>query len=916
MTISRPSTQFPRFRLSPFASAGIGLMVSVTAGAVSSPNAPRGAEFLVGDPDDHTGLSPGIASDALGNFVVVWEAVTAGQNTRILARRYTASGVALGEPFEVNQNPAGRQGDAAPDVAMEPDGDFVVSWVREALVADPGGGSSVHKRTMLRRYSAAGVALSSETVVGDLGTSVSTDLAQQAVAVDASGDAVVVWSQYQFESPSTVPEAKYILAQRISSTGVNLGSPIVVNTATTGFNFRPDVAMDANGAFAVVWERQATNGEFDPAQLRLRRFNASGLAVGSEATVAAGASTSQRHAAVAMDADGDAVIAWQDYNNGSVYSINARRYLKTGAAGGDVFVVAQDDTVLFGPKYRPEVAMSSDGTFAIATSGREVYIRQYASDGSAVGSAFLANEVTSGAQDSASIAADADGDLSVAWQSNRLNGVPAPFNIFARQFAGTQSVDLSVNQTASPSVVQVGETLTYNITVSNLNTAVGSPTGVPAIDAAIGSATGVRLTQALPPDVTLNGVTGAAWGCAQQSGILECDAISPLAPEASESLQVEVIPTAGADGQIVAAVAVVEGGQFDAQESNNNDTDTTPVGFPCVKGTVHFALKAKTVDEGRRASFLVQREGGTCGSLSVQYEARAGTASLGPDYAASAGTLTWADADGLSKTVSVSTLQDEIDEDDETISLRLLSEDPSLLSAPSTAVVTIRDDDAVPVFNLEASASNVVESAGTVTVTARLSGPSSTNIRIPLKTSGTAVEGKDYGLPDAGPQIVIPAGDLSGSLAISVLDDALDEMPEQLDLAAGTVTGARPGDVTALALRIADNDPLPSVSFKRTALKLTEGETGFADIVLSAASGRAVALTLSADGTAKSGRDFAAVPSTIIFPEGTLRRRVPLTALEDTVGERRETVTFTILDPTTATIGEQGQMTLTILNKE
>jgi hypothetical protein len=67
-----------------------------------------------------------------------------------------------------------------------------------------------------------------------------------ATAMDADGDFVVVW-----ESPDG--DAGGVYAQRFNAAGVAQGGEFLVNTFTTGWQSSPAVAMDADGDFVVAW---------------------------------------------------------------------------------------------------------------------------------------------------------------------------------------------------------------------------------------------------------------------------------------------------------------------------------------------------------------------------------------------------------------------------------------------------------------------------------------------------------------------------------------------------------------------------------------------------------------------------------------------------------------------------------------
>src|SRR5204862_333266 len=92
--------------------------------------APSGGEFMVNTYTTGLQWYPAVASDASGNFVVVWESL--GQDgglDGVFRRRFDASGAALGSVFKVNSYTTGYQ--LRPAVASDPAGNFVVAWQDE-----------------------------------------------------------------------------------------------------------------------------------------------------------------------------------------------------------------------------------------------------------------------------------------------------------------------------------------------------------------------------------------------------------------------------------------------------------------------------------------------------------------------------------------------------------------------------------------------------------------------------------------------------------------------------------------------------------------------------------------------------------------------------------------------------------------
>ncbi|MEM7357255.1 MAG: Calx-beta domain-containing protein, partial [Acidobacteriota bacterium] len=102
-------------------------------------------------------------------------------------------------------------------------------------------------------------------------------------------------------------------------------------------------------------------------------------------------------------------------------------------------------------------------------------------------------------------------------------------------------------------------------------------------------------------------------------------------------------------------------------------------------------------EEDGSVTFTVNRVAGAEGVVEVTYATIDGSAIAGDDYEAANGTLTWADGDAEPKTFDVSIIDDAEEENPETLEVNL--QDPTggaTLGTPSTASLTINDDDAAP----------------------------------------------------------------------------------------------------------------------------------------------------------------------------------------------------------------------------
>jgi hypothetical protein len=353
-----------------------------------------------------------VASDADGNFVVVWESHGQdGDGFGIYAQRFTAAGAAVGGEFRVNTTTTRDQ--TFPSVAMDADGDFVVVWQSRR------SGTSDYD-LFAQRYTASGAAAGGELPVGAL---VQRTIAS--VAMDRDGNFVVAW---------LAPSPQGIYARRYTASGAAAGGQVRVNTAPDVL-FSPSVAVDPDGDFVVTWVNYAGDGSVYG--VYAQRYNAAGATVGGEFRVNTHTMDIQREPTVAAFADGGFVVAWQSRNqDGSGYGIYAQRYNAAGAAAGGEFRV---NSTTAGSQEIPSVAVDSEGGFVVAWqsngqdgSGYGIYAQRYNAAGAAAGGEFRVNSFTAGNQGAPAVAAAADGDFFVTWHSLGQDG--SRYGIYAQRY--------------------------------------------------------------------------------------------------------------------------------------------------------------------------------------------------------------------------------------------------------------------------------------------------------------------------------------------------------------------------------------------------------------------------------------------------------------------------------------------------
>jgi hypothetical protein len=269
---------------------------------------PLGPEFRINAFTANRQTVPTVASNGAGDFVVVWSSyLQDGAGYGVFAQRYGSSGGPLGPEFRVNTYTTNRQ--AAPSAAMDPLGNFIITW--NSLTQD---GSS--EGAFGQRYSSAGTPLGPEFRVNTFTTGFQS---YPQVAADASGNFTIIWSG------SGPGEGDFgIFGQRYASSGAPLGPEFRVNTYTTNDQYVPSAALDSSGNFVVVWDSITEDGS--GRGVFGQRYVSSGVPLGPEFRVNTYTTGDQNGKAVAADSAGHFVVVWQSGHDGSGSGVFGQRY--------------------------------------------------------------------------------------------------------------------------------------------------------------------------------------------------------------------------------------------------------------------------------------------------------------------------------------------------------------------------------------------------------------------------------------------------------------------------------------------------------------------------------------------------------------------------------------------------------------
>jgi len=206
--------------------------------------------------------------DDLGRFIVAWESDGSPGTDNALwsvqAQRFAANGSPLGIQFQVNSYTS--KGQYSPSVAVDPAGDFVVSWDSNGSAGPDTNGYSVQAQL----FDSAGTTVGAQFQVnsystGDQGYSVSR--------MDDKGNFVISWESYG--SAGTDIDYKSIQARRFASSGAPMSGEFQVNTYTNGDQYFAALAVDPLGNYVVAWKSEGSVGsDDDHDSIQAQRYDA------------------------------------------------------------------------------------------------------------------------------------------------------------------------------------------------------------------------------------------------------------------------------------------------------------------------------------------------------------------------------------------------------------------------------------------------------------------------------------------------------------------------------------------------------------------------------------------------------------------------------------------------------------------
>lgn len=304
-----------------------------------------GPEIKV-DYTSYVDYEPSVGISDRGDFVVAWTRTVSPGVTAVVAKRFEATGAAIGGVFEVNSRKAydanaQYNSASAPDVAMDANGNFAVAYQYAYGSSD--------NDIWVRHYDAYGSQLLRVDTSG-------LDDTMPSVAMTPGGDFVVAWSK------KVTPSQGDVYAMRFGADRTYRTGALAIATGPT-WEFSPDVAVNYYGEAVTAYVVQAADGNLDVAARRLGANNAVSLPI----SIASGPRAEYNPSVAMYRWGGDFLVAFDNQNEayGNTYGTSLVAVSSQNARMWSWSTYVFDTLSAV-----PSVSMDADGNFLMSFTAR------------------------------------------------------------------------------------------------------------------------------------------------------------------------------------------------------------------------------------------------------------------------------------------------------------------------------------------------------------------------------------------------------------------------------------------------------------------------------------------------------------------------------------------------------------------
>ena len=333
------------------------------------------------------------------------------------------------------------------------------------------------------------------------------------------------------------------------------------------------------------------------------------------------------------------------------------------------------------------------------------------------------------------------------------------------------------------------------------------------------------------------------------------------------------------------------------------DDDDAPINGPVV------SVSAATATEGNQVVFSLSLSQASSSPVRVNFATEAGTAGSAIDFIPRSGQATFQPG-VTSITRSVSTIDDNLAESSETLSMVITNAQNANINVSAATGVILDDDTIVPSISID----NVSATEGSVAnLTVSLSAATTSTVTVDFASSnGSALAGSDYAATSG--TLTFAPGQLNRVIAVSTLQDSTSESDETFNVVLSNATAATATGVTGAVTILDDDAPISEISVD--SVSAPEGGVATLTVSLSEVSSVPVSVDYATvNGSAVANSDFVSASGTVDFAVGELTQTIVVNGLQDLNDEANEGFTVQLSNPVDGLIS-QGVGNVTIIDDD
>ncbi|MDE0654262.1 MAG: hypothetical protein OXI26_11490 [bacterium] len=314
--------------------------------------------------------------------------------------------------------------------------------------------------------------------------------------------------------------------------------------------------------------------------------------------------------------------------------------------------------------------------------------------------------------------------------------------------------------------------------------------------------------------------------------------------------------------------------------------------------------------EADPARFIVRRAGSPTAALTVALTITETGDMINPDNEGS--TSVTIPAGAISTTLEVPTDDDDVDEDDSTITATISPGTGYDLGAPTSASVTVYDND-VPTVTIRPQRSGVIEGYATQFILSRTDPTTSPlTIELTVAETGDMVDSGDEG----SRPVTFGARQASVTFDLNTVDDTVAEDDSTITVTIATSTLYTTGTPASATVTARDDDGTPTVTIRSAPFRVYEGTAAGITVHRSGptTSPLTIEITVTETGDMIDPSHEGAISFTI--PAEQISATFELPTVDDTTDEDDSTVTAIISNGGGLTIGSRNPERFTIIDND